>query len=89
MSFESQVNSSDPVVSEAAKMMQMYSEQLKKGDISQEEYKDLAQSVLNHQRVMEIVSDMKRCNEIFKAFQEMMQIASVIGQFAPGLVSKL
>lgn len=88
MSFSSLLNNSDPAIAETAGQLRTYTEEFKAGKMTQAEYKDVCTSLLNESRIKQITDDMNRQNELYAAFQQMYQIAGVIGAFAP-LMPKL
>lgn len=81
MNFYQQMQHPDPVVGEAAALLQQFTDQLNAGELSEQEYQQLAYDVLDMQRIDQLAIDLNRKVEIARAFQQLMQIAGIIGKF--------
>lgn len=79
--FDAQTNHPDPVVAEAATMLQQFSAQLEAGELSETEFKELTYDLLDMQRIDKLALDLQHKADIQKAFQQLLQIAGMIGKF--------
>ena len=79
--FDTQMLHADPLVADTAAMLQEFTEQLEAGEMTEQEYKQLTYDLLDMQRIEELAMDLNRKSEIAKAFQQLLQIAGVIGKF--------
>ena len=78
MNFNSYVNHPDPVVAETAQQLQKIADAYQQKQMSQQEYDELCADVLNFERVIQLTNDVNRQTEIYQAFQQLLQIVSVI-----------
>ena len=81
MNFYDQMQHPDPVVAEAAAMLQDFTDQLNAGQMTEQEYRQLTYDVLDMQRIDELAIDLNRKVAIQRAFQQLVQIAGIIGKF--------
>jgi hypothetical protein len=79
--FEIQTQHPDPMVAEAALLLQQFAEQLEAGEMTNEEYKQLTYDLLDMQHIDKLAMELNRKVEIAKAFQQLLQIAGLIGKF--------
>lgn len=79
--FETQTQHPEPVVAETAVLLQQFTEQFQAGELTEAEYKQLTYDLLDMQRIADLAIDLNRKSEIAKAFQQLLQIAGVIGNF--------
>lgn len=79
--FEGILQHPDPVVVDVASMMQKFTEQFQAGEMTAAEYKEVTLDLIDMQHVYDLTDDVHRRSEIAKAFQQIMQIAGIIGKF--------
>ena len=78
MSFEKQIQNPDPIIAAAATSLQQISADFATGAITKPEYDELVADILGFQKIQDLVGDQNHRNEIFKAFQQLQQIAGLI-----------
>ena len=81
MSFNSYLNYPDPIVAEAAQQLQQITNSYQQKQMSQQEYDELTNDVLNFQRVIQLTNDVNRQTEGYKIFQQLLQIVMTVKSF--------
>jgi len=81
MSFNSYLNYPDPIVAEAAQQLQQITNSYQQKQMSQQEYDELTNDVLNFQRVIQLTNDVNRQTEVYKIFQQLLQIVMTVKSF--------
>ena len=79
--FDAQMQHPDPVVQDAAGLLEQFTQQLQAGEMTEVEYKELTYDLLDMQRIDEMALDLQRKTQIAQAFQQLLQIAGVLGKF--------
>jgi hypothetical protein len=79
--FDVQKTNPDPIIAETATLLQEFTEQFQAGELTEAEYKELALDLVDMQRIDEMMMELNRKVEIAKAFQQFLQIVSVITSF--------
>ncbi|TFG98349.1 hypothetical protein E4H12_06295 [Candidatus Thorarchaeota archaeon] len=79
--FENAIKNPDATISDAAYQLQLFSEQFESGLLNAQEYKELVSDVLDMKHIDALTTDVHRRVEIAKAFQQLYQIAGIIGKF--------
>ncbi len=76
--FDSFTQSLEPVVSQAASLLEDVTSQFKSGALSKSEYDELTADILDYSKISANITDMIRQQEIYDAFQQLLSIVSLV-----------
>jgi len=72
--FDQFLGSSDPLIQQAASLLNDATNQYKAGSLTKDEYNELCGNILDFNQISATITDMSRKQEIWDAFQAMMNI---------------
>ena len=74
--FDSYISNPEPAISTAATLLESTTQQHQSGALTDAEYTELCNDILDYNRVVSMISDMTRKQEIYEAF---MALSSIVG----------
>ena len=76
--FSQYIESSDPIIQQAANDLSAATTDLQVGSITKDEYKELCNDILDESMLASLISDIDRLQEIYSTFKSMTDIVSII-----------
>jgi len=76
--FQQFTNSEDDIVREASILLQKTTEEFKAGNITEDEYKELCENILDFDRVSANMTDLARKQDLYEIFHELSGIFTVL-----------
>lgn len=80
-SFQTLIQHEDAVVANAAMLLEQFTKQFQAGELTQDEFKQLADDLLDMQRIEALALDLDRNTKIAEAFQQLARIVGVLAKF--------
>ncbi len=80
-SFQTLIQHEDAVVANAAMLLEQFTKQFQAGELTQDEFKQLADDLLDMQRIEALALDLDRNTKIAEAFQQLARIVGAISKF--------